>query len=144
MIPFAVVSGAIVGVILLFFSHIAPALGAGNFVRDLDQPYVFGKNITRREAHLLGACAHVLISTIFGGLFAYLVSFNIFPGFDFFSILGWGCILSLFVGGVVLPLEGHGLFGTKEDAWFPVDLFLTNILWSILFWWTMRLWQGVT
>lgn len=138
----AIGAGVSSGAMVLFLSHIAPRFGAGNFIRDLDRPHVFGKAITRREAHLLGIFVHLLLSGIFGGIYAALVAIDVFSGFFLLPLLGWGLLLTLVLGGVVLPLEGHGLFGVREDAWFPVDLLLTNVLWSLLFWWLMRVWLG--
>ena len=139
MILLAFVGGAMTGAILLFLSHIAPRFGAGNFIRDLDEPRVFGKILTRREAHLLGALLHLLMSIAAAVSFAYLVARSVFPGFGLLSLLGWGVVLTIVIGGIILPLEGHGLFGVKEDAWFPIDLFLMNVLWSVLFWWLMKM-----
>ena len=139
MILLALVGGAMSGVILLFFSHVAPRFGAGNFIRDLDEPRAFGKELTRREAHLLGALLHLLTSIVAAGTFAVLVAQFVFSGFGLLPLLGCGMVMTLVIGGVLLPLEGHGLFGFKEDPWFPVDLFLTNVLWSVLFWWIMRI-----
>lgn len=135
-------AGAIAGTIMLFLSHIAPYFGAGNFVRDLDVPYVFGKEITRREAHVLGVLVHVLLTAAFGGIFVYLLGMGIFPDSGIISVLEWGLIVTIFMGGVVMPIEGHGLFGTKEDVWFPLDLLMTNVAWAVLFWWIIRLWPG--
>lgn len=136
------VAGILSGVILLFFSHVAPLIGARNFIVDLDEPRIFGKAISRREAHLIGALTHLLLSGAFGGVYAILVTRGLFENFHLLPLLGWSLIVSLFVGGVVMPLEGHGLFGVKEDAWFPVDLFVSNALWAVLFWGMMRIWSG--
>ncbi len=136
----SLVSGILAGAVILFLAHLAPFFGAGNFVRDLDNPHLFGKKVTSREAHLVGALTHLIISGLFGFLFAILVDRNLVTGYTFVAILAWSAVLSLFNGGVILPLEGHGLFGIKEDAWFPVDLFLTSFAWGILFWFTMHLW----
>lgn len=140
MILIGVITGVLVGAILLFAAHLAPMFGAGNFVRDLDEPVLFGRALSRREAHLLGVLVHLSMSALFGGAYVFLVDLGILSGYDLLSIIGWGVIMSFVLGGIVFPLEGHGLFGVKEDAWFPVDLILTNIAWSILFWWTIRLW----
>lgn len=140
MIIAALAFGTLAGAILLFLSHIAPSLGAGNFIRDIDEPHAFGRDITHREAHFLGALIHLTLSGIFGGLFAYLVTVGVFADFSILSLLGWALITALFLGGVVLPLEGHGIFGVKEDAWFPVDLVLTSVGWAVLFWVFMHLW----
>lgn len=138
----ALIAGIMSGAVLLFLSHIAPAFGAGNFIRDVDEPRVFGRLISHREGHLLGILLHLALSGVFGGLYAYLVELHIFTSFGLLSLLGWSVIMSLFIGGVVLPLEGHGIFGVKEDAWFPVDLFLTNVIWSMLFWVLIGLWPA--
>lgn len=135
-------AGASAGAIILFLSHVAAFLGAGNFVRDIDQPLYRGRDVTRREAHYLGILVHLVISTVAGGLFAVLEGFGLTGGFDFFSILVWSLIIVLVVGGIVLPLEGHGVFGMKEDAWFPIDLILAYIIWGVIFWWIMNLWLG--
>ncbi len=143
MIFTATVAGVLAGAIVLFLSHVAPLFGAGNFVKDLDNPHIFGRKVTHREMHLLGILTHLLVSAWFGGIYGWLVVVGIFSGYGLFLILGWSVILTLFVGGVILPLDGHGLFGVREDAWFPVDLFLANIGWAILFWWILNLWRIV-
>jgi len=144
MILTATVAGAFAGAVILLFSHLAPFVGAGNFVRDIDDPHIFGREVTHREAHFLGILVHLVISAWFGGLYAALVFWGVLSGYDFGSILGWGVVMSFFLGGVVLPLEGHGIFGSREDPWFPVDLVLTNIGWSVIFWWILSLWRIVT
>ncbi len=135
-------AGASAGGILLFLSHVMPRFAAGNYIRDLDQPHVLGRAITRREAHFVGVFFHLLISVVFAGLFGLLVTEGLIRDFSFWPLMLWGVVVTIFVGGVVLPLEGHGIFGIKEDVWFPLDLLVTNILWSILFWWLMKMWLG--
>ena len=135
--------GASVGALTLFLSHIAPFVGAGNFIRDIDQPRLFGRTITRREGHLVGVCIHIVLSAVFGGVFGLLVDLGVAPGFGIVPLLAWGVLLALVTGVVILPLEGHGFFGVKEDAWFPVDLLLTNALWALFMWIIMGIWQGL-
>ncbi|MFA5935848.1 MAG: hypothetical protein WC787_03275 [Patescibacteria group bacterium] len=139
----AMAAGASAGGILLLLSHVAPLFGAGNFVRDLDQPKLLGRDVTRREAHIAGMLIHLLVSIVGGGGYAFLISTGVISNFHFLPILAWSGIIALVMGGIVLPLEGHGVFGFKEDAWFPIDLLLTNVLWAILFWWLMRVWIGL-
>jgi nitric oxide reductase large subunit len=67
---------------------------------------------------------------------------GVFPDSGILSILEWGLIVTLFMGGVVMPIEGHGLFGVKEDSWFPFDLLMTCILWAAIFWMILNLWPG--
>ena len=139
MILQATAAGTMAGGILLFFSHIAPSFSAKNFIRDVDEPRIFGRKKSRREAHLIGAILHLLVSTVAGAGYAYLVSQSVISDFSLLSSLGWAMIVGIFLGGVIMPLEGHGIFGVKEDAWFPVDLFVTQFLWGVLFWWMMHL-----
>ena len=142
MIQLGLAAGVIAGAVMLFLAHLAPVFGAGNFVRDLDEPHLFRREISRREAHLVGVLVHLLMTAAFGGLYAYLVIAGIFADFTLPSVLGWGFVVTLFMGGVVMPIEGHGVFGVREDAWFPVDLFLTHAGWAVVFWWIIRLWPN--
>lgn len=143
MILQATAAGALSGAIMLFFSHVAPQFGAGNFIRDMDEPRILGKELSRREAHVIGALSHLLVAAISASIYAYLVTSGVAPGYHFLPILGWSVVAGLFIGGVIMPLEGHGVFGVKEDAWFPVDLFLTQAIWAVLFWWIINLWPNV-
>lgn len=142
MMTAGLVSGAIAGAIIILLSHLAPRLGAGNFVRDLDEPHIFGKKISHRESHLLGILVFLLVSMLFGGLYTYLVEQWLFLDYSFVSVLGWGFLMALFFGGIVMPLEGHGVFGVKEDAWYPVDLILANLIWAVIYWWIIQLWPN--
>jgi hypothetical protein len=127
-------AGLAAGAILSFLAHIAPLVGAGNFIRDLDQPKTFGRELSRREAHLL------VFSLFSGLLLAWFVAQGWIAGFDFLSVLGWGALMLLFVGLVLMPLEGHGLFGQKRDSWFVIDLGVACLLWSLLYWGLIKLW----
>ncbi|MBI5654737.1 hypothetical protein HZC53_03750 [Candidatus Uhrbacteria bacterium] len=142
MFTFGLAAGAIAGAIMLFLSHLAPYVGAGNFVRDLDVPHVFGREITRREAHVLGVLVHMLLTAAFGGLFLFLYSLGIFADLGIISVLEWGLVVTIFMGGVVMPIEGHGLFGINEDVWFPLDLLMTYVAWAAVYWWILQLWQS--
>ncbi len=133
-------AGLASGAILLFLSHVAPRLGAGNFIRDLDEPRIFGHEVTRREAHLIGVLMHLVLSLVSGFLFALAVDRGWVSGFHLLPILGWSVMLLLFTGVVVMPLEGHGFFGVKHDAWFPVDAMLTNIFWALIYLGLVHLW----
>lgn len=128
---------------MLLFSHVSPYVGAGNFIRDLDEPRLFGREVTHREAHVFGMLVHLLVSAVWGGGYAVLVAYGVVDGYAILPILAWAAILFVVMGGIVLPLEGHGLFGLKEDKWFPIDVVVTNVLWAVLFWWLMHLWIGL-
>ena len=133
-------AGISAGAVLLFLSHVAPYVGAGNFIRDLDRPRLFGRTVSRREAHFVGILIHLIISALAGLGYGFLVGSGIASGFRLLPLCGWALLLTLATGGILLPLEGHGLFGIKEDPWFPVDLLLSNVLWALLFWGLVRVW----
>ena len=133
-------AGGIAGVMIASAAHIAPLLGAGNFIRDTDEMRVFGRGITRREAHLLGVLIHLVLCVVAGVGFAYGVEQNGISGFHPLPMLGWSTLLLFVTGGIIMPLEGHGFFGTKHDAWFMVDALFTNLLWGGLYLLLIRLW----
>lgn len=139
----SIAAGISAGAIMLLFSHVAPYIGAGNFIRDTDEPRLFGREVTHREAHIVGMLVHLLVSGVWGGGYMVLVAYGIVSGYALLPILAWGGILYVVMGGIILPLEGHGLFGFKEDKWFPIDVALTNVCWAILYWWLMHLWIGL-
>jgi hypothetical protein len=130
---FGAIGGFGAGAILFLLSHLAPRMGAGTFVRDLDQVCILGHDCSRREAHLIGAALHLGLSIIFGAAYVYAANQGMVTGFRTLPLALYALLLTIFMGGIVLPLEGHGLFGFKEDAWFPADLLITNALWVLLF-----------
>ncbi|MFH1078387.1 MAG: hypothetical protein V1745_03885 [Patescibacteria group bacterium] len=138
----ALVAGAVSGAALLLLSHLAPRFGAGRFFKDIDKPVLLGRSVTRGESHAVGIAVHLALSAAFGAGFAVLVDQGIFSGYVAVPIFIWGAAFALVNGLVVLPLEGHGLFGAKEDVWFPIDLVVTSLLWAVLFWWIVRLWSA--
>lgn len=128
------------GSIVLFLSHIAPRWNAGRFVRDLDQLRLFGRAYSRREAHVIGVLLHLGLTFFFGALYAFGVLQGLAGGYGAFPLAVYAVLLTLFWGGIVMPLEGHGLFGVREDEWFPVDLLLSNLGWAFLYAIIVRVW----
>ncbi len=133
-------AGLAAGAVMTFLSHIAPQFGAGNFIRDMDRPVFFSRELSRREAHYIGILMHLAFALLAGLLFAFALDRHWVPAFAFLPIVGWSFILFLVIGLILLPLEGHGFFGSKHDAWFPVDLLLTCLGWGGLFYLFMQLW----
>jgi uncharacterized membrane protein YagU involved in acid resistance len=135
------VAGFAAGAIMTFLSHIAPRFGAGNFIRDIDQPKVFGRDITRREAHLLGILVHLCLSLLFGLFYAYLVDAEFISGFELLPVVLYSIGLAFFTGLIIMPMEGHGFFGRKHDAWFMADVILTNVFWGLVYLALTGLWM---
>lgn len=134
------IAGGCAGVILAFLSHVAPRFGAGNFIQDNAHPHLFGKPISRREAHLVGLLAHLILSVLFGFIFAFFVELGWFSGFAYVPMLAFVLGLTLLTSLIIMPLEGHGLFGRKHDAWFLADALITNLLWGNVFLVLLHLW----
>ncbi len=133
-------SGALAGVVMIFLSHIAPWFAKGSWVKNLEDPKALGKEITHREAHLLGILVHVIVAIISGAVFGYGVDAGYF-GFALLPYLAFIAIMTVLVGVFVLPFEGHGLFGHKLDRWMGVDLVVTNSLWVLLYALFIHLWN---
>ncbi len=131
-IALAGIAGAAAGGIVILASHLALRVNAGGVVRDLDQLRLFGREFSRRESHLIGIAINALLYAVAGVGFGTLVWFGILSH-DAAGLAVYVLVLTLVFGGVFLPLEGHGLFGSREDPWFAVDLLIANAVWVILF-----------
>ena len=124
--------GLCAGIILLFLSHLAPRWGFDMEVKDVDQARFGSRLFSRRESHLFGVIIHLLLDFCFGILFGALVYYGMLA-MDLASMAIYVMLITLFMGGVIIPLEGHGLFGWHEDHWFIADLLVTNTVWMFLF-----------
>ncbi len=136
-------AGLAAGGVMVFLSHVAPRLGAGNYIREVFEPVVLGRILSRREAQLVGVLFHLLLSLLFGIGFAFFVGQHWLSGFFVHSLFAWSVVMTLVIGLIIMPLEGHGWFGLKHDAWFMIDAFLTNLIWGFLFLGFVRLWTVV-
>ncbi|KAA0207065.1 hypothetical protein EDM68_00525 [Candidatus Uhrbacteria bacterium] len=134
------IAGTAAGAILAFVSHVAPRFGAGNFIPEGEHPRLFGRMVSRREAYLVGVFVHLMLSAFFGLAYVSLVEVGWLSGFDLPSMLLYVVGLTIVSGCIVMPLEGHGLFGRKHDPWFMADALITNLLWGLLFLLIVRLW----
>jgi hypothetical protein len=132
-IALAGLAGLAAGSVMILVSHLVLRTGGDN-IRDLDRLHFFGKTLTRRESHVAGIIIHALLYGAAGIGFGALAHFGMLSTDDAGSYGAYLLVLTLVFGGVILPLEGHGLFGSREDAWFAVDLLISNAIWTILFW----------
>jgi hypothetical protein len=130
---YGAIAGLGSGAILILFSHLAPRFGAGDYVKDIDRLRLFGRSYTRRESHVVGVLVHLGMSLFFGALFSFGVTQGVAARYGWQELGAYAVLMTIIVGGVIMPLEGHGLFGHREDAWFAIDLMVTNILWVLLY-----------
>jgi hypothetical protein len=133
MVVIAGIAGIIAGGIMIFLSHLAPYVHAGSFVKDVDVIRCFGRTCTRRESHIIGIMVHLALYLAAGLAYGALVAQGLASGFGPLPLVAYAVFITVFMGGVVMPLEGHGLFGWREDHWFAADLLIMNAVWVILF-----------
>ena len=139
MVITAGIAGLIAGIIMIFASHMAPRLGAGAFVKEVDVIKCFGRTCSRRESHIIGMLVHGSLYIAAGLVYGALAEQGVVSGFGAIPLLFYAALLTVFMGGVIIPLEGHGMFGWREDHWFAVDLIIMNLVWVILFGMIMQL-----
>lgn len=136
MISFPLLTG-IIGIatsgLLMLLSAIIPRFFIAKVELRLDSIRFGTKQLSKRESSVLGILFHLILSFFFGVIFgACAVAGMLSQGFLSFVI--YWLFMSIVLGGVILPLEGHGFFGWKEDHWISVDLLAMNVLWVLIFW----------
>ncbi len=140
LVVIGTLAGFAAGALGLFLSYVAPMFGAGNFIAETPESIVLGRKLSRRESHVTGMLLHLIASGFFGFLYAWAVQTGFVSGFTIIGILVWSLLLTLFAGLVLMPLEVHGLFGRRHDAWFMADAMLAHLLWGFAYLALVRLW----
>ncbi len=140
MIIFGAIAGIVAGGAMILLSHVAPRYGAGAYAKDVDVIRCFGRACSRRESHVIGITVHMILYAFFGLLYAVGAEQGIVTGFGAVPLFIYAILVTLTIGGIFLPLEGHGLFGMREDRWFMIDLVLANLGWAVLYGAFMGIW----
>lgn len=125
--------GVVASAILTCGSLVLPKWFVSVGVHELDSVRLGRKSSKNRESSALGILMHLVLSFFFGALFGALMRLGILS-LDIFSVFVYYAAVSLVLGGVILPLEGHGFFGWKEGHWISVDVLAMNAVWMFLFW----------
>ena len=125
-------AGLAAGTVLAFFSHLAPYLRPGDAREQGSGPHLFGHALSQREAHLLGLLIQLALATAFGAAYGWFLQLGWVGSFGILPLLLWSFALAFTTGAIVMPLNGHGLFGHKRDVWFFVNLLITNGIWALL------------
>jgi uncharacterized membrane protein YagU involved in acid resistance len=118
---------------LMLCSVLLPKWFVSSAVHELDEVRFGSRVLSERESTILGVLLHFIFSFFFGAAFGTCLNAGILA-LNLLSMVIYGAIMVLILGGVVLPLEGHGWFGWKEDHWILVDLIAMNALWALMFW----------
>jgi hypothetical protein len=124
-------AGIVASGLIIFLSHFASWFGV-EMSFDPDRARFLGRYVSKRESHTVGIVVHALLYAAFGMMFGALVM-NAVATFEPFPLAIYALGVTCFLGGVIAPLEGHGIFGWKEDHWFGADLLLMNVVWAALF-----------
>lgn len=147
MVLFGAIAGIVAGGIMILLSHLAPRYGASpaggginEYVKDIDVIHCFGRKCSRRESHVIGITVHTILYMFFGLLYAVGVDQGIVSGFGIIPLFFYLLLMTVMLGGIIMPLEGHGIFGVREDKWFVIDLAILNFGWVILYGAFMSIW----
>lgn len=125
--------GVVTSVAMMIVSAFIPRWFVSKAEHQLDVVRLRGRIFSKQESSILGVLLHIVFSLFFGVVFGVGMSFGIFS-LQISSMAVYFVAMSLVLGGIVLPIEGHGLFGWREDHWIPVDLLAMNVLWIFIFW----------
>jgi hypothetical protein len=124
-------AGTAGGAVLIFLSFLLPHLGLIQHSRlEADPGHIH--HLPRREANILSVAVHLVLFGILGMILGICVRAGV-ASTSIGSVLGAGTIVTLIFGGIILPIEGSGVFGWKEDHWLGIDLFVMNVIWVVLF-----------
>ncbi len=98
----------------------------------------FGRKYTPGEVFAIGLLIHLLIATLFGGLYVLLQSIDftagVFVDYQIASLLSYSVVFWLFVGLILFPVLGLGFFGRREGSFVWLELLITHILLGVGFW----------
>lgn len=124
-------AGTAGGAVLIFLSFLLPHLNLIRHPRlEADPGHIH--HLPRREANIVSVGVHLVLFGILGMLFGLCIRSGLATA-SFGSIVTAGFIVTIIFGGIILPIEGSGFFGWKEDHWLGIDLFVMNSVWVVLF-----------
>jgi hypothetical protein len=100
----------------------------------IDVKTFWGKRLTRGEIFWFGLFIHLLIAALFGVLYEYLVLTSMVSPYTLGGLLAYAFCFYLFIGGVIFPIVGLGLFGRKEGKTVWYELLITHHLLGFFVW----------
>lgn len=120
-------SGFVIGLVLAVPAFVTETLHHGrNLPILMDVKTFWGARLSADAVLWWSVAVHLLMSTLFGGVYALLV--NRLPGLPWspaslaFYALGYYVV----VGGVLLPMIGLGMFGRREGGVVWLELLLAS------------------
>lgn len=116
-----------------FFSELGKR-GPRNIPLLIDVKTFWGHPLTRGEVFWFGFMIHLLMAALFGALYELIVVKSLVQPYQLGNLMIYASFFWLFVGGVIFPLVGLGLFGKNEGRWVWFELLVVHHLFALFVW----------
>lgn len=94
----------------------------------------WGHTLTRGEVFWLGMAVHLLMAALFGALYELIAVKALVKPYGLEGLMVYASFFYLFVGGVIFPLVGAGIFGRKEGKTVWYELLIVHHLFGFFMW----------
>lgn len=108
--------------------------GPKNIPLLVDVKTFWGHKLTRGEAFWFGLFIHLLMAALFGALYELIVVNAFVRPYRLDNLMVYASCFYLFVGGVIFPIVGQGLFGRKEGKTVWYELLIVHHLFAFFVW----------
>jgi hypothetical protein len=116
-----------------FISELAKK-GPKNIPLLIDVKTFWGHKLTRGEVFWFGLFIHLLMAALFGALYELIVVKAFVRPYHLDNLFAYASCFYLFVGGVIFPVVGAGLFGRKEGKTVWYELLIVHHLFAFFVW----------
>ena len=116
-----------------FLSELGPA-GPKDIPLLVDIKTFWGRSLSRGEVFWFGLFIHLLMAALFGALYELIVVKSFVQPYHLDNLMIYAVFFWLFVGGVIFPIVGLGLFGKKEGKWVWFELLVVHHLFGLFMW----------
>lgn len=94
----------------------------------------WGRKLSNGEVFWLGLFIHLVLAALFGAMYELIVVKSLVDPYHINNLVIYATFFWLFVGGVVFPVVGLGLFGKKEGKWVWLELLVVQYLLAFFIW----------
>jgi hypothetical protein len=106
----------------------------GNIPLLVDVKTFWGHRLTRGEVFWFGLFVHLLMAALFGALYELIAVKSLVEPYALGGLMAYSTLYYVFVGGVIFPLVGAGLFGRKEGKTVWYELLAVHHLFGFFVW----------
>ncbi len=100
----------------------------------------WGRKLSRGEVFWLGMFIHLLTAALFGAGYQFLSAHGLVHPYRLGNMLVYASCFYLFIGGVMFPAAGCGLFGSKEGKTVWYELLIVHHLFAVFMWLAIWFW----